>query len=184
MTRKYLATLASVGAVALVVAGCGGGGNSSSGSSKPAASSSSGPSVSSASTSLGTIVVDGKGRTLYLFAKDKSMKSNCSGACATNWMPFTATSKPAAGGGVSMSAISLVKRGDGTRQVTLNGHPLYYFTGDQSAGQMNGQGVDEFGAKWWAVAPSGSSVTKSAKSSAGSSSSGSSSSSGGGGYAY
>jgi predicted lipoprotein with Yx(FWY)xxD motif len=182
MTRKYLATLASVGAVALVVAGCGGGGNG--GGSKPAASSSSGPSVSSASTSLGTILVDGKGRTLYVFAKDKGMKSTCAGACATNWPPFTATSKPAAGGGVSTGAISLVKRSDGTRQVALNGHPLYYFTGDQAAGQLNGQGVSEFGAKWFAVAPSGSSVKGSAKSSAGSSGSGSSSSSGGGGYSY
>jgi predicted lipoprotein with Yx(FWY)xxD motif len=179
MTRKYLTTLASAGVIALVVAGCGGGGSSNNnGGSKPAASSSSGPSVSSASTSLGTILVDGQGRTLYQFAKDKGMKSNCSGACATNWPPFTATSKPATGGGVSTSAIRLVKRSDGMSQVTLAGHPLYYFSGDQAAGQLNGQGVDEFGAKWFTVAPSGSSVTSSAKSS------GSSSSSGGGGYSY
>jgi predicted lipoprotein with Yx(FWY)xxD motif len=139
--------------------------------------------VGVASSRLGRIVVDGKGRTLYLFAKDTGMKSNCSGACTSNWPPFTATSKPAASGGVSASAISLVKRSDGAKQVTLDGHPLYYFSGDQSAGQMNGQGVNEFGAKWWAVAPSGTQVTGSAKSSGGSSS-GSSSGSGGGGYSY
>jgi hypothetical protein len=68
-----------------------------------------------------------------------------------------------------------VKRADGSKQVTLDGHPLYYFAGDQSAGQLNGQGVDEFGAKWFTVAPTGASVTGAVKSS---------SSSGGGGYAY
>jgi predicted lipoprotein with Yx(FWY)xxD motif len=181
MTRKYIATLASVGVIALIVAGCGSNSSkSSSSSAKPGASSSSGPSVNATSTSLGKIVTDGKGRTLYLFAKDTGMKSTCSGACASHWPPYTATSKPAAGGGVSASAIKLAKRSDGTMQVTLNGHPLYYFAGDQSAGQMNGQGVNQFGAKWWAVAPSGTQVTAAPKKSSGSGSS----SSGGGGYSY
>jgi predicted lipoprotein with Yx(FWY)xxD motif len=184
MTRKLFATIASFGLLALVVAGCGSSGGSSSSSSTPAAASStSGPAVASSSTSLGKIVVDGKGRTLYLFSKDTGKQSMCSGACASNWPPYTAASKPAAGGGVSASAISLVKRADGAKQVTLDGHPLYYFAGDQSAGQMNGQGVNEFGAKWWAVAPSGTQVTAAAKSSGGSSSGGSTSS-GGGGYSY
>ncbi len=80
---------------------------------------------------------------------------------------------------MSAGAINLVKRADGGKQVTLDGHPLYYFEGDQSAGQVNGQGVDAFGAKWWAVAPSGSQVTGTAKSS-----NSGSSSSGGGGYSY
>jgi hypothetical protein len=84
---------------------------------------------------------------------------------------------------VSAGAIQLVKRSDGTKQVTLDGHPLYYFAGDQSAGQVNGQGVNEFGAKWFAVAPTGTQVTAAAKSNSGSGSS-TSSSSGGGGYSY
>jgi predicted lipoprotein with Yx(FWY)xxD motif len=177
MTRKQIATAASMGLIALVAAGCGSSGG---GSSTPAAaSSSSGPAVASSSTSLGTIVVDAKGRTLYQFAKDTGKQSTCSGACASNWPPYTATTKPAAGSGVSAGAISLVKRADGAKQVTLDGHPLYYFTGDQSAGQLNGQGVDAFGAKWWAVAPSGTSVTGTAKSD-----NSGSSSSGGGGYSY
>jgi predicted lipoprotein with Yx(FWY)xxD motif len=177
MTRKHLATLASVGVIALIIAGCGsgGGGSSNSSSATPAASSSAGPSVSAASTSLGKIVVDAKGRTLYHFAKDSGKMSTCAGACASNWPPFTASSKPSVAGGISASSISLVKRADGSKQVTLDGHPLYYFAGDQSAGQLNGQGVDEFGAKWFTVAPTGASVTGAVKSS---------SSSGGGGYAY
>ena len=90
----------------------------------------------------------------------------------------TASSKPALGSGVSSGAVRLVKRSDGANQVTLDGHPLYYFSGDQSAGQTNGQGVDEFGAKWFTVGPSGSQVTTAPKSSSGTSSTG------GGGYAY
>ncbi len=178
--RKTLATLASAAVIALIVAGCGSGGSSSS-SAKPSASSSSGTSVMAASTSLGKIVTDSQGRTLYLFAHDTGMKSTCTGACASNWPPFTAKSKPAVSGGVSGSDVSLVKRTDGSKQVTLGGHPLYYFSGDQSAGQTNGQGVDEFGAKWFTVAPSGTMVTAAPKSAANSSSS---SSSGGGGYSY
>jgi predicted lipoprotein with Yx(FWY)xxD motif len=137
--------------------------------------------VTAANTSLGTIVTDNKGRTLYLFAKDTGTKSTCSGACASNWPPYTASSKPAAGSGVKAGAITLVKQADGSMQVELAGHPLYYYAGDQSAGQMNGQGQDAFGAKWWAVAPSGTQVTAAAKSSGGSSTTGGS---GGGGYSY
>jgi predicted lipoprotein with Yx(FWY)xxD motif len=176
--RKYLATLASAGVIALIVAGCGSGGGGSSTSSAKPASSSSGPTVTAASTSLGKIVTDGQGRTLYRFAKDTGMQSNCTGACASNWPPFTATSKPAALSGVPASAIRLVKRSDGAKQVALDGHPLYYFAGDQSAGQTNGQGADEFGGKWFTVGPSGSQVTTAPKSSS------SGSSTGGGGYAY
>jgi predicted lipoprotein with Yx(FWY)xxD motif len=182
MTRKYIAAAASIGVIALVVAGCGSSGSSGNSSSTAAAAASpgSGPTVTATSTSLGKIVTDSRGRTLYRFAKDTGGKSMCAGACSTNWPPYTASSKPAAGSGVTAGAISLVKRADGAKQVTLNGHPLYYFRGDQAAGQLNGQGVNEFGAKWFAVAPSGMQVTASAKSSGGSSTS----SSGGGGYSY
>src|SRR5689334_16576263 len=177
MTRKLLATAASVGVIALIVAGCGSGGSKSS--STPASASTSGPIVTSASTSVGKVVVDGKGRSLYSFSKDIGPKSMCAGACATFWPPYTATTKPAGIGGVSAGSITLVMRADGTKQVALNGHPLYYFKGDQAAGQLNGQGLDNFGAKWWLVGPSGSKVTAAATSS-----SSSSGGSGGGGYAY
>jgi predicted lipoprotein with Yx(FWY)xxD motif len=173
MTPKYLAALASVAVAALAIAGCGGGGGGNS-SSTPAAASTTGLAVNASNTPLGTIVTDGKGRTLYLFTKDSGMTSTCTGACTSEWMPFTATSKPAAGDGVS-GPVTLVKRADGAKQVALDGHPLYYFVGDQSAGQANGQGVDDFGAKWFAVGPSGAQVTAAAKST---------SSSGGGGYSY
>ncbi len=78
--------------------------------------------------------------------------------CAANWPPFTAAALPKAAGGVQASQLSLVRRSDGTRQVDIAGHPLYFYKGDQSAGQLNGQGLDFFGGKWWVVSPSGSDV--------------------------
>lgn len=178
MTRVQLATIASIAATALVAAGCGSSSSSGSSVSGPASSPSSGPKVSATKTSLGTIVVDGQGRTLYLFAKDTGTKSTCSGACASSWPPFTVTSKPAVGSGVPAGALTLVKRTGGKQQVAYDGHPLYYYAGDQSAGQMNGQGINQFGAKWFAVTPAGKEASGSAKSSGGSSSGG------GGGYSY
>jgi predicted lipoprotein with Yx(FWY)xxD motif len=163
MTPKYIATLASAGVIALVAAGCG---SSSSGGSS-SSSASAGPTVTAATSSLGKIVTDGQGRTLYQFAKDTGMQSNCSGACAHFWPPFTASSKPATSSGVPTGAVKLVKRADGAKQVTLNGHPLYYFSGDKSAGQTTGQGLNDFGGKWSTLGPSGAKVTAAPKSSGG-----------------
>jgi predicted lipoprotein with Yx(FWY)xxD motif len=178
MNRPTLLCVASVGLAASALAGCGSSGSSdstpSTAGTKPAPRSAA-PTVDAKKTSLGTVVVDDTGRTLYVFAKDTGPKSTCSGACASNWPPFTAQSAPRAGTGVAASALSLVKRDDGRRQVVLDGHPLYFFGGDRSAGQANGQGVDAFGAKWFVVSPSGRSVT-------GSGSAGGSSGYGGNGY--
>jgi predicted lipoprotein with Yx(FWY)xxD motif len=153
MTRAQLATVLCVGAVAAVAAGCGG--SSSGGSSTP---SSSGPAVAAKKTSLGTILTDGSGRTLYLFEKDTGPKSACSGKCASDWPPFTATSKPAVSGGASGSDVKLVKRSDGQMQVTYKGHPLYFYSGDKSPGQTNGQGLKVWGAEWYVLSPAGSKV--------------------------
>jgi predicted lipoprotein with Yx(FWY)xxD motif len=104
---------------------------------------------------LGTFLVDGSGRTLYLFQKDKSARSTCSGACAAEWPPLLASGKPAASGSVRKSLLGTSKRSDGRTQVTYNGHPLYRFSGDRKAGDTNGQGVSAFGARWYAVGPAG-----------------------------
>lgn len=158
-TRIRQAGLASVGVVALVVAGCGGGSGSSSSSSGSSASHTAASTTLAAdSTSLGKILTTGGGRTLYLFAKDTGPKSMCSGACASNWPPFMATHKPAVSGGASTADISLIRRGDGKMQVAYNQHPLYFYSGDSSSGQTNGQGLNAFGAQWWAVSPAGSKV--------------------------
>ncbi len=104
---------------------------------------------------LGTFLVDGKGRTLYLFQKDSNGKSRCAGACADNWPPLLTTGKAKASGGARKALLGTLKRADGTTQVTYKGHPLYHFVQDTKPGDTKGQGVSAFGAKWYAVASSG-----------------------------
>jgi predicted lipoprotein with Yx(FWY)xxD motif len=104
---------------------------------------------------LGTFLVDGKGRTLYLFEKDKSTSSTCSGACAAAWPPLLTKGDATVTGSAKSSELGTTKRSDGTTQVTYGGHPLYTFAEDQAAGDTKGQGVDAFGAEWYVVAPSG-----------------------------
>ena len=111
--------------------------------------------VSAASTSLGMILVDGSGRTLYLFEKDQPNQSACAGACAAAWPVDQTSGTPKAGSGVTASMLGTITRSDNTTQVTYNKHPLYYFQGDSGTGQHNGQGVDAFGAKWYVVTPAG-----------------------------
>jgi predicted lipoprotein with Yx(FWY)xxD motif len=104
---------------------------------------------------LGTFLVDGKGRTLYLFEKDRTKKSTCYGACATAWPPLLTSGKPKVAGKAKRKLLGTVKRTDGKTQVTYKGHPLYYFFGDKKAGDTTGEGVDGFGAEWYVLAPSG-----------------------------
>src|SRR5262245_24700248 len=102
----------------------------------------------------------GGGRSLYLFDKDKGGKSRCYGACAAYWPPLIVSGKPRAGTGAKASLLGRTKRTDGRWQVTYNRHPLYTYVGDAKAGQTNGEGLDDFGAEWDLVSPSGASVEK------------------------
>jgi len=106
-------------------------------------------------TTLGKVLVDARGRTLYLFEKDKRGRSTCYGACATYWPPLVSSAKPRAARGVRASLLGVTKRTDGKRQVTYAGHPLYTFSLDTRAGQTSGQGLTDFGGSWNAVAASG-----------------------------
>lgn len=106
-------------------------------------------------STLGTILVDSKNHTLYLFMKDKSGKSSCSGNCAANWPPYLTTGKPTGGPGTKTSMLGTTKRADGKLQVTYNHHPLYRFGGDTKAGQTNGENVNAFGSDWYVVSPKG-----------------------------
>jgi predicted lipoprotein with Yx(FWY)xxD motif len=125
-----------------------------------AAARASGPVVSTAKTSLGTILVNSSGRTLYLFGKDKNGKSACTGQCAAFWPPLIAKGKPRVAGGAKASLLGTVKRADGRLQVTYNHHPLYMFAKDTKKGQTNGEEVNAFGAEWYAVSPAGGKVEK------------------------
>ncbi|MFC4012826.1 hypothetical protein ACFOY2_36735 [Nonomuraea purpurea] len=104
---------------------------------------------------LGKILVDGRGRTLYLFEADKGTNSTCYSACASAWPPLTTTGRPQAGGGVSPALLGTTTRTDHTTQVTYNGHPLYYFLSDAKPGDITGQGLNSFGAEWYVLNPKG-----------------------------
>lgn len=178
-TRFRTGAAAALLGVSLLVAACGSSSSSSTTSAAaPAATSSSGSSASATALSIGTAkgadgtyLTGASGRALYLWLADSSGKSNCSGACASAWPPLTTKATPAASGGVKAADLGTITRSDGSKQVTYDGHPLYYFAGDSGPGTTTGQGSDNFGAKWWLVAPSGTAITHSASSSSSSSSS-------------
>jgi predicted lipoprotein with Yx(FWY)xxD motif len=178
MTAKsvtFLAGAAVVSLTALAVAGCGGGATATP--ALPKTTSGRAATVGVATTGLGKILVDSKGRTLYLFEKDAGTRSACTGACATDWPPLRANGKPTVGAGASASMVGTAARSDGASQVTYNGHPLYHYVEDRKPGEINGQGVTAFGAEWFALSPEGNKLSGRASSSSGASSSG-----GGGGY--
>ena len=109
-------------------------------------------------TKLGRVLVNGHGRTLYLFARDNAGKSRCYGACAAYWPPLITTGKPLAKPGVRASLLGRTQRRDGRWQVTYNHHPLYLFSGDTGKGQTTGEGLTDFGGEWDAVSPAGAKV--------------------------
>lgn len=119
------------------------------------ATATSGATVKARTTSLGRVVVNTGGRTLYLFEKDPKGKSACYGQCATYWPPLLTRDRPIAGPGLKAKLLGVIKRKNGTRQVTYAGHPLYGYVGDSRPGQTTGEGSTLFGAGWDAVAPSG-----------------------------
>jgi predicted lipoprotein with Yx(FWY)xxD motif len=112
-------------------------------------------SVGTARTGLGRVAVDARGRTLYLFEKDRRGHSACSGLCVTYWPPLLAHGKPVATAGIKQSRLGTIRRSDGRRQVTLAGHPLYRYAGDSKPGQTTGEGLQDFGAEWDALSPAG-----------------------------
>ena len=167
LLRRPLVALVALAAVGVLAAGCGSngsgsggmGGYGSSGTAPASGGASSVATLSATSTNLGTILVDGSGRTLYLFEKDQPNQSACAGACVAAWPVDQSSGTPKAGSGVKASLLGTIKRDDGSTQVTYNKHPLYYYSGDSQTGQQNGQGVNAFGATWFVVAPAGAAVT-------------------------
>lgn len=107
------------------------------------------------STSLGQVLVDARGRTLYLFEADRSAKSACYRQCAAVWPPYLTGASPLAGAGVKQGLLRAAKRSDGRLQVVYGGHPLYLFSGDARAGSVKGEGIEHFGGGWYAVNAAG-----------------------------
>jgi predicted lipoprotein with Yx(FWY)xxD motif len=150
--------------VALVAAGCtmGAGSAGYGAATAPAASaaapSATGDAITAQTTSLGVILVDGSGRTVYEFANDTDGTSACTAACAANWPSVAAPSAlPTSLPGVT-GQVGTITRQDGTRQLTVAGHPLYTFAGDTAPGQTNGQGNVLDGGLWTVASAAGAPV--------------------------
>jgi len=169
---RLIAAAAVVPAAVLSLAACGSSNDTATASNTPPTTTGGKPATLGVASngSLGKVLVDSQGRTLYLFQKDSGTRSACTGACAASWPPLRDSRKPVAGSGASASMVTTAPRTDGSPQVVYNGHPLYLFSGDKNPGDANGQGVTAFGGAWYAVSPAGDMVM------------GSASSSGGGGY--
>jgi predicted lipoprotein with Yx(FWY)xxD motif len=112
------------------------------------------------STSLGSVLADARGHSLYLFEADKGSKSACYGQCAAVWPPLLTAGAPVSGTGLKKALLTTAKRKDGKLQVVFAGHPLYFFSGDANAGQVKGEGLVHFGGTWYAVSAAGTKVVE------------------------
>jgi len=109
------------------------------------------------SAALGKFLTDEQGFTLYVFMNDPKNTSTCEAECAQRWPPFLTAGRPIAGPGVNAALLGTIRRKDGTIQVTYNGHPLYYFSGDAKPGDTNGQGFNKL---WYVIGPDGMPIQK------------------------
>ena len=179
MPRFRALILSPLVLVALLAAGCGSSSSKSSASAPAASATSSatssggyGSTSSSGSSAgaavhavavttkhekLGTVLAAGPKRlTVYLFEADKGPHSSCSGACAAAWPPVIGT--PKAAGQTSAAKLGTITRPDGTKQVTYNGHPLYFFVKDKDDGDTYGEAVKAFGAEWYVLSAAGAKI--------------------------
>jgi predicted lipoprotein with Yx(FWY)xxD motif len=179
--------------VALLAAACSSGTSSSSSTptsaatsaaAAPASASSTGSAtvISTKSSSGGAFLTNGSGRAVYMWVKDAKDQSMCTGSCASTWPPVTTTDAATASGSAVSADLGTITRSGGTKQVTYDGHPLYYYVGDTGAGTVNGQGSTGYGAYWWILAPSGAPITSSVTVTGAAPSSSSGNGYGGGGY--
>lgn len=158
-------------AIAALASACGGGGNSYGGSSSTPQQPSAAGTVGTRSTSVGTILTNGAGDTLYAFAADKKGVSRCADSCLTYWPPVTSAKAPKAASDVT-AHLGTITGTDGATQLTVDGWPMYTYVGDHGPGDTAGQGLDESGGLWWVVRPDGTWIKASSASSSSSSSGG------------
>jgi predicted lipoprotein with Yx(FWY)xxD motif len=118
-------------------------------------------------SNLGRVLVDAHGKTLYIWAHDKTPKSTCNGDCAVYWPPLITKGQPKAIAGANSKLLGTSRRSDGRMQVTYAGHPLYYFVKDTKAGQTNGEALTGFGGRWDPISAAGNAIRKSSTSGGG-----------------
>ena len=104
---------------------------------------------------LGKILVGANGMTLYMFTKDSPDTSNCNADCLAKWPPLVTQGSPKLGDGVDAALVGTAALADGSKIVTYNKMPLYYWVNDKAAGDTTGQGV---GSVWYVVSPDGKAV--------------------------
>jgi predicted lipoprotein with Yx(FWY)xxD motif len=153
-------------ALALGLAACGGGSGSTGAVGPPTTASGRPATVGVESTSLGAVLANTHGRTIYLFKRDSGTTSTCTGECAQFWPPVRASGGASAGKGLTAGKLGTAQRPSGGRQITYNGHPLYTYTGDHKPGDTTGQGLTAFGGGWFALSPAGNQISGGASSSA------------------
>lgn len=144
--KRLLLLLGIVGATAVLIAAA---------QARTSLRTSTGTLVALRKTALGSVLVDARGRTVYLFEKDRNGVSACNTACMTYWPMLTSRGTARAGRGVHQSLLRLTAPRNGRSQVIYAGHPLYTFVGDKRPGQTSGEGLTNFGAGWYALAASG-----------------------------
>jgi predicted lipoprotein with Yx(FWY)xxD motif len=171
MNNRWLAS-AGLAAAAVVIAACGSSGSSGS---TPSSAATSGAAVSSSALKTATIggatvLTSASGFTVYWFAPDTPITSNCNGSCATFWPPVKG---PATAGAGVTGKLATINRSDGSVQATYNGHPLYTYKGDAAPGQAKGNGLNISGGFWHEVTASGAAAPAPSQST-----------SSGGGYGY
>ncbi len=149
--------------------GGGGGGGSSQAPSSPAKAAAAAAVTISMS---GATLTGPNGHTLYLNTVDTASNIKCVGACASEWPPLSGT--PKAGAGVDNAKLGTATRPDGTKQVTLDGHPLYEFDGDKAPGDKHGNGLADEGGSWHVATLAGASAPASAPADSGGNGGGSS----------
>jgi predicted lipoprotein with Yx(FWY)xxD motif len=116
--------------------------------------------VTTHQTKRGKVLSAASGHSLYMLSTDKAGKSGCTGSCSNSWLPLLTSSRPAAAeaSGVNAKLLGTIKRSNHALQVTYNGHPLYLFSRDKSAGEISGEGASQFGGHWYVVNTGGNAV--------------------------
>jgi predicted lipoprotein with Yx(FWY)xxD motif len=140
-------------ALTVGLAACGGGSGGDK-ATKPAAAQAAGgqASIKISTSSLGDILTDQSGRTLYGFTNDKGGTSSCTGQCIATWPALASKDKVTAAAGANPALLKATQRAEGTSQATYGDWPLYYYAGDMGPGDVDGQGVDGV---WFVVGADG-----------------------------